>query len=58
MIAIKDMKMPKNCKTCPCFGFLNTTKEFIFCQLTTNYHLNKGGQSRTKECPLVKVEVK
>lgn len=29
-VYIEGMKMPKSCKTCPCFGFLNTTKEFIF----------------------------
>ena len=51
-----DIEMPKKCITCPCFGFLNTTKEYIFCQLTTNYHLNKGGKSKTKDCPLREVK--
>lgn len=56
MIQIEEIEMPQKCITCPCFGFLNTTKEYIFCQLTTNYHLNKGGQSKIKDCPLREVK--
>ena len=57
-MAVKiDIIMPKNCLSCPCFGFLtdeskNEKKQYAFCQLLKEYRLNKSGKSKPEDCPL------
>lgn len=56
MIAIKGLKMPKNCRECPCYSFFWTSCDAI---RRIDYEANDAvvGDQKPEQCPLVELEV-
>lgn len=55
MIAIKEMKMPKNCNRCP-FYYVDD-RDYIFSSCRAlNRCINPTEDTRHKDCPLIEIK--